>query len=143
MSEPIDVVIYVSGGLVQGVQSSLASPDKTLRVFTVDYDNGEGDDSAPTIAGDRASVGRELIQPYSDTVDHVRAAAGEAFADLGLVTISRDVLRQLIEAAQTTADDWESGIADGTYEADLSGDLDKVTTAIEAAEAVVRQAAEA
>lgn len=40
MREPIDIVIYVSGGVVTGVSTGLANTDG-LRVVVADFDNGE------------------------------------------------------------------------------------------------------
>lgn len=36
--EPISVVVYIKDGMVDRVQSTLASPEKTLKVYVVDYD---------------------------------------------------------------------------------------------------------
>ena len=59
----------------------------------------------------------------------------------GDVAIPRSVLQGLINAAQTTAEDWKSGIEAGTYEADLIGALDKIEGDISAAEAALATAA--
>lgn len=50
------------------------------------------------------------------------------------VVIPRVLLQRLVNAADTTAEEWKTGIKDGTYEADLQGDLDKVQQSIKAAE---------
>lgn len=59
----------------------------------------------------------------------------------GDVAIPRSVLQGLINAAQTTAEDWKTGIESGNYEADLIGALDKIESAIAAAEAALGQTA--
>jgi DNA-binding transcriptional regulator YiaG len=53
------------------------------------------------------------------------------------VAISQEILQRLINAAHTTVEDWETGIKDGTYEADLQGALDEFAGAIETAEAIL------
>lgn len=57
------------------------------------------------------------------------------------VAIPRAVLQALVNAAQTTAEDWKTGIESGTYESDLIGALDKIENAIAAAEAALGQTA--
>lgn len=79
---PIDMVIYVSGGLVTGVSTSLGNPDG-LRVAVVDYDNGK--DVAPEdlsrwhvheLDDGRASIGMELVASGPDEVEKIMRLAG-------------------------------------------------------------------
>ena len=85
MSEPITIVVAVSGGNVVGVFSDSAQADKFVRVAIVDYDNGEdrinylrefydnnedrftgSDSDAPTDTWFRSSDGREFKFETSD-----------------------------------------------------------------------------
>jgi len=64
MTDYIDIAIYVSGGNVQGASSNLGDPNKRVRLFIVDYDNGcdtEEGDATPRVDGDPCSIGLELI----------------------------------------------------------------------------------
>lgn len=82
---PIDMVIYVSGGLITGVSTSLANPDG-LRVAVVDYDNGR--DVAPDdlsrwhvheLDDGRASIGMEFLASDPDEVEKIMRLAGAEF----------------------------------------------------------------
>lgn len=81
MREPINVVIYISGGLVTGVSTDLANVDG-IRVAIVDYDNGR--EIAPEDMAEwgvhqlddgRASIGMELPSSDPDTVADIMAKA--------------------------------------------------------------------
>jgi hypothetical protein len=55
----------------------------------------------------------------------------------GEIAIDRDLLRRLIGWAHNTEVDWQSGINDHTYEADLVGDLGKLSADMKAAETLL------
>jgi hypothetical protein len=53
------------------------------------------------------------------------------------VAVPEALLRRLLEAAKTTLDDWQSGIREGVYEADLTGTADRLATTLAAAELLI------
>lgn len=72
--EPIDIVVYVKDGMVESVQTTLAIPEKTLRVFVVDYDvQQDGEHANPEIHGRRCSIDQFAIDPFSSDLEEVVA----------------------------------------------------------------------